>query len=154
MRQTAFRRAAGAALLAVLLACSGDPTGPAGLQGTYRLRAVGDAPVPALADEGTYGSITVLSSSLRFQGDSVRLERTERWTERGADGQVTRTRDRVRSETYPFTVQGARLQIGHSCNIDPAILCAYSETGGVEGARLSMRVWYSRHEWTYERIGD
>ncbi|MEW5929914.1 MAG: hypothetical protein AB1941_20870 [Gemmatimonadota bacterium] len=154
MTQTVLRRAAAACLAAFLLACSGGPTGPTPLQGTYRLRAIGETPVPALADEGMYGSITVLAASLRFRGDSVRLERTERWTERGPDGQVTRTWDRVRSETHPFTVQGARLQIGPPCNIDPAILCAYSETGGVEGSRLSMRVWYSRHEWTYERAGD
>ena len=154
MAPTAFRRAAAACLAAALLACTGSPTGPTGLQGTYRLRAVGNTPLPALADEGTYGSITVLAASLHFQGDSVRLERTERWTERGLDGRVIRTQDRVRSETHPFTVRGARLQIGQPCNIDPAILCAYSETGGVEGARLSMRVWYSPHEWTYERIGD
>jgi len=154
MRPSALRCAAAASLLAAVLACSGSPTEPDRLRGTFRLRAVGNTPLPALADEGTYGSITVLAASLHFERDSVQLERKERWVELGPDGRVTRTRDRVRSERYPYSVQGAQLQIGQPCNIDPAILCAYSETGGVQGSRLSMRVWYSRHEWTYERAGD
>ncbi|HEU0079647.1 MAG TPA: hypothetical protein VFQ76_18460 [Longimicrobiaceae bacterium] len=154
MRQTKLRRGAAACLLASLLACADPPTAPAALRGTYRLRAVGSTPLPALATDGMAGSVTVLAASLRFDGDSVRLERTERWVERGAGGVVLRSAERVRSERYPYSVSGGRLLIGKPCPPDPAILCAYSEAGMVEGSRLAMRVWYSQQPWSYERAED
>lgn len=153
-KKTALRLVGRACLLGVLFACAESPTGPDRLRGTYRLRAVGSAPVPAVADDGMAGSITVLAASLRFEGDSVRVERTERWVERGPGGQVLRSSERVRAESHPYTLEGARLAIGSPCPPDPAILCAYSEAGTVEGSRLAMRVWYSRQPWIYERTGD
>ena len=59
--------------LLLLVACGGDATGPAdaGISGSYTLKSVGGAPLPAIVAQDATGRIEITAGSLRLNDDKT-----------------------------------------------------------------------------------
>jgi hypothetical protein len=152
------RRATRAPLALLALAACGDgPAAPRGaLEGTWVLRSVRGAPLPAVAVEGGGMRYTLLADTLRFSAAGT-FTRTQHVRQQNASPSPFMPADTTYAHRFawPYTRQGPALVLGQRVTCGPNELCVGVDEGVVVGDRITLvrhAMYASDMRLVYERV--